>query len=895
MRKPLILPLLLLSTFLAVSLNNQIFESANASFNTKNVIDEKFDGDIEDSWNLINEASLEKQYSSLRLKPQAYSWSNSLSLNYQLSGSFKVKMELTTMNETGWFAVSFGSIYASSEFSKSKGGLAFFGDTSQVLKRVGEDLKNVEFTGTAIFAPELNVKRQVEFDVQQIDSEHSSLQVSVYERGQFVTNIFETPYVYENLNGYMSFNSSLKDIEIFKLEVLDGQNQRLYYDDFSTSKVLYPTSGTIDSEWYSNGFTVEELKVGYINYLLLGHVNDGIVYHDPLEKTNNPDLDVVYHLVAEVDYSAMDLDVESGIEIGKANKDSHGYFFGIRRMAIGYSLVMYQYDSSEEYTLQTYDESSLRMNLELSIHNNGNIDFTIGELSHTINYPNYNGYFGLFNYSHSHSTSSRGASIFSFSMNKTGYYDRSSGDIYMNFNGTKKTYFEDIDEYAYDYFISRSEWNIGTRVSPSKWRTKDQGNGKLEFNSAVGTSIFGPKVVLKEFVVKFDVEITSEIVPYGGVLGLEFGNSRMGLNYENTKSLGIGYYPDENHEYVTVAYASNTDLVEKDDARICTDEEGHRDIFKNNGKFTMMFICRNNTVSMHYLLDGEPEHTLGKIRAATICKENDSTDGYLAIYGANGISFTVDNLSIINLDFAAKSASYNGKGEYQEVTRVDFSKEDANSGISYQNASVNDGKLKINDGGSLRTLKLTNDGIIRLAINDVEEELVIKQGSLNIRFINKADKSIIVSDSVSEQTYDLGSEFDFRQSIIEIQKLNNHLVFRLKDKNTPLSSIENHKVEFTINTSSTDNLIIEAKGGFVSLNGFTFINLNKYVTISNRDYDPEKDSFAPWTPKTPINGDKKKGSNNLNIIIPLSIAGGVLVVVGIVVAIIFIVRRKKHA
>ena len=119
----------------------------------------------------------------------------------------------------------------------------------------------------------------------------------------------------------------------------------------------------------------EELKVGYINYLLLGHVNDGIVYHDPLEKTNNPDLDVVYHLVAEVDYSAMDLDVESGIEIGKANKDSHGYFFGIRRMAIGYSLVMYQYDSSEEYTLQTYDESSLRMNLELSIHNNGNIDF----------------------------------------------------------------------------------------------------------------------------------------------------------------------------------------------------------------------------------------------------------------------------------------------------------------------------------------------------------------------------------------------------------------------------------------------------------------------------------------------------------------------------------------
>ena len=894
MKKHLILPLIVLSSFLVLSTNHYAFWPAEAAFDTKNVVNEAFDGNL-DNWDLIGDASLEEQYSSMRLNPQNYSWNTSLGLNKKLNGDFVIKMEMTTTNIGGWFAVSFGSPFASSPFPNAQGGIVFFDDRSELLERVGGELKATEDFERTVFDGSINKKREAVFTIHEINSEHSSMQVTIYENDMLIGNVFSEPYEFNSFNGYMTFNTSSKDVEIFKIEVLDGDNKRLYYDDFSSCKVLYPTSGSIDSEWYSNDFSVEELKVGYIKYLSLNKPNDGIRYYAPLNQNENNELDIIYHLESELQYSSMDIGGESGFEIGKKDKDSHGYFFGIRRLAIGYSLIIYQFGSSEEYIVSTYNETStMRISLQLDIHNNGDVDFIAGELSHTFNVSSYSGYFGLFHYDYlNNHPNSKGACIYSFRMNRTNYYDRTGSDIYMNFDGTKRTYFEDIDEYAYDYFISRREWNIGTHVSLSKWKTSDHGNGKLEFNSSTPTSMFGPKVIFKDFVVKFDVEITSEDVPYGGVVGLQFGNSRSGLLYENAKSLGIAYYLDEYHEYMTVAQATHMDFVDES-TRYCKDELGHKDIFKEHPKFTMMFICRDNVVSMHYLLDGEDESTLAKERTSVICKENESTDGYISIYGANGISFAIDNLSIINLDYYAGSTTYTGQSNYQEVTRADFSKETSNAGLSFEKAVINGNKLNISENGFIKTNKLTNNGILRLSIVDIEDTLVIKQGALNIELINRNNKSIAISDTVDSQTFPLNSDFDFRQSLIEIEKLATHLTIRLKDKNTPLSSINNHVIKFETNATVSNNIVIESKGGFASLNALTFINLNRYATIYNRDYDEETDSFVPWAPKPTI--DEKGGANRpVLIIILVSVGSAILLATGIILTILLIKRRKAHA
>ena len=896
MRKPLILPLLALSSLLAMGVSIKEFNKVDAAYDTKNVVSEQFDGELDESWELVGNTSIEKQYSSMRLKPKAYDWGTSLALNQRLSGDFTVKMELTTLKMGGWFGVAFAGVSSSAYFSSCQGGLVFFDIKTSTLGTTSGELAVVDDFELPVFSSNLKTKRQVVIEVDDVGNNHSRMSVSVYENEQFIGNVL-TNYEFNNLDGYMLFNSNRKDVEIFNIEILNGSGERLYYDDFSTSKVLYPTSGSIDSEWYSNGFSEEELKVGYINYLSLNQVGDGIVYQKPLDKVNDPDLDVVYHFYSEISYSMMDFGGESGFEIGKKDKDSHGYFFGIRRLALGYSIVTYKYGESNEVVVNSSNEDYLlRMPLELNVHTNGDIDIIAGDISQTVRVTDYDGYYGLFNYDHlNESQTGKGMNIFSFKMDKTNYYDRSSGDIYMNFNGTKKTYFEDIDEYTYDYFISRREWNIGTNVSASKWKNKDQGNGKLEFQMATGTSLFGPKVMYKDFVVKFDVEITSETVPYGGVVGLEFGNSRSGLLYENTKSLGVAYYTGENHEYMTVSFATNMEYADEDD-RYCTDEQGNKDIFKSNGKFTLMYICQNNTVSMHYLLDGEDESTLAKTRCVVSCKENESTDGYLAIYGANGISFTVDNLSIINLDYATKADGYKGQSDYQEVTRVDFSKKDTIKGIEYQNASITDGRIRMNNEGLIKTDKFVNDGILRLNISDIEDTLDIKLDSLTIKLVNKNNnKSVVVADALGTRTYPLASSFDFRQSLVELEKLGNQLFIRLKDRTTPLSSINKNEIVATINGNISDKLIIQAKGGFVSLNDLTFVNLNKYVTIANRDYNPDTDSFEPWNPKPPRDGGDKKKNNNLVIIIPIVIGSVVLITAAVVVTILIVRRRKAHA
>lgn len=897
MKKRLIFPLLTFASLLAFNCVENNNKAVNAAFDTKNAINEIFDdNDLSDSWDLIGNSSLNQQYSSMRLKPKVYDWGASLTLNKKISGDFKFKLDIKTMNEGGWFAVAFGSSSPSSPFSNSNGGIVFSLDHSETLKKSGEDFVVVDSFDSSIFSSDISKRRQGEFVIHEIDDEHSSMQVKIYENNIFIGELFPTPYIYNNLNGYISFNSSLKDVEIFNIELLDGDDKSIYYDDFSSSSILYPSSGSSDSEWYSNGFDEDELKVGFINYLSFNSVNDGIVYKQQLEKQNNPDLDIIYHIQAEIQYSAIDIGIESGFEIGKKDMNSHGYFFGLRRLAIGYSLVTYKNDEDDEFVLNNFDEDPHMMaTLNLFIHNNGTVDFNIDDkLFHTVNSVSYHGYFGLFNYNHlNKGQGTKGASVFVIKMNKTNYYDRSSDDIFMNFNGTKKSYFEDTDEYAYDFFISRKEWNIGANVSLPKWTTKSGNNGKLEFNSSTSSSSFGPKVMFKDFVVKFDVEITSKVVPSGGVLGLEFGSSHSGLLYENSKSLGINYFRPKGENPVTLAFATNMD-IQADDTVYCEDESGDKNIFDTHGKFTMMYICQNNVVSMHYLLEGEDESTLSKIRASAICRENESTNGYLFIYGANGISFSIDNLSIINLDYECKPTIYSGATDYQEVTRIDFNNKETVAGINYEKASLVNEGMMIEDNGYLRSEKLITDGVLRLNINELNDELIIRQGTLDIHLLNRINKEIIVKDLINDYHYKL-DDFDFDQSIIEIQKLGTRLSIKYKDQKTPLASIYESEILFEIENTLSDYLTIESKGGNTNINGLTFINLNKYATIKARDYNPDTDLFEPWVEKPARNAETNSGSNMTLIIVLSSIGGTIVVGLIIFLTIFFIKRRKAHA
>lgn len=859
-----VLPLIAVSMFLSIgAFNNYSHQEANAAYETKKSFEDNFDSnEIDDEkWSIQGDVSYVQHYSSMRFKPAVYDWTSSMNLNQRFSGDYKVRMELSTQKMGGWFAIAFGNTGAGAAFPNSKGGIVFFdGELAQVLDIPETKLDALgEYRGVSAFGSNIDTKRVVEISIKKIDDNHSSMQCEVFESGVSLGTIFDTPYVLNCLDGYMGFNDNLKQVEIYNIEVLDGSNQRLYYDNFSSSSVLYPTSGSSTAMWHTS-FSEEELKVGYVNSLYLEKDGATAVCNYPLAEVENKELSVAYQIEAEAKYSLMSTGVRSGIEIGR--NEGRGYFFGLKRLVYGYSLVYYDSFKDEERVIGPADENSdLVVNMSLIIYQNGNVHFNCGNVEIDVKNIKYVGSVALINEKIDESVlSDAGLFINYFKIYKDGYYKRDNADIYMNFNGTKETYFEDIDETVSDYFISKKEWSIGTNVTTSKWRTKDNGNGKLEFNSAGIASFFGPRKLYKDFIVKFDVEITNKILPLGGIVGLEFGIPRVGMYYDNAKSLGIGYFKNNNGEYATYPSIHNMDYAPGAKEEMRDENDNLMNIFDNNGKFTMMFVGRNDVVSL-YLLLNEEESTFTRLVTTVICREGESIDGYLAIFGIGDLSFTVDNLSIINLDLDTPANEYQGTTNYQEVTRLDFTSSNSLKGMTVNNAAYVDNKYRVSNGGEIKTTKLVNDFIVRNKVNKIEDTLLIEQDSLKINFVNKTEKYIEINDGENVQRRNLDSRFLFDNSLIEVEKKGTNLNIRLSGGNEPLSRFEESLMSFEIAPTNESELSIKGVNGYVDLDGITFINLNKYVTISNRNYNKDTDEFNPWIERD-TEEDSKGGNNN---------------------------------
>ena len=393
--------------------------------------------------------------------------------------------------------------------------------------------------------------------------------------------------------------------------------------------------------------------------------------------------------------------------------------------------------------------------------------------------------------------------------------------------------------------------------------------------------------MFKDFVVKFDVEITTSTVPTGGIIGLEFGNSRAGIYYENAKSLGVGFYNNK-----TIPVVKNVDFAEGANTEFDSDDGN---FLIDPGKFTLMYVCRNNVVSLYVLIQGKDESTLSKLRTEVVCRENDNTDGYVAIFGVNNISFSVDNVSFINLDTETPSTVYSGNSNYQEVTRYNFAESNTSDGLTINNASYSNNRYRLNENGEIKTSKLVNDFILRLKMKDIENTLLINQDSLNIKFVNTKDKYVEINDGQSVIKKELAKDFDYLNSYFEIEKIGTTLKLRYISGDAPLSKFESSVVSFTIAKANSSLLTVKSSNGFADIYSYTFINLNKHVTIANRDYNPETDDFNPWVPR-PTREDgasQKNGCSGTAGVSSLIITAGATLILIVTVIIKRRVRKNE--
>ena len=806
---------------------------------------------------------------AIRFTPSSYSWTSHLLYSgYKIEKDCMVEFEIEPVNKDGfWFAMSFGAQNASLNFALTGGAILFNNEkTTQLFLNDGASLQtdNVFYN----LNPFDYRKSKVQVEFTKLDKDLYDINYKVYD---LQSNTLKGEELFSNIeckDGYIGFNSNKYSCDIMNFKIYEN-GEVVVNDDFSNSSILYPQSGNPDSKWETIEFNEGDVQLGPIAELDMTSVSSRAIYSKPFKRELSDSQSILYRLDFDLNLQKMDLYASTGILLGLENENSDGSFIGFKKNVIGYSI---ESNGESIDTTDTPLKSILGVTVEVYFDKTVKVT-TSTNLVFTTLINSVEGYFG---FETRGDEGDKGACIDNFKYTKMIFKDRSTPDKAINFNGTKTTVVEGEDTY-YEYYISSKEWYKGPSVNLAYFRTQDNGNGYVTFSQSQYNSAFGPKEKFKDFICTFDITIIKK-PDNGEWFGLEFGKQTYDMNAQNTKSLGFSYY-DGN----TAIQATNAKLMNGQTYDSYLNRDGEvENLFLENAKYTLMYIAKDSTIRMYIKKDTDSDFALS-FEVARI--ENIDTDGYLAVYGYNGVSFRLDNFAVRNLDFEVPS-SLSPLSDYLETFRLDFSDTKVVSYFDLEDANLENKELLINEGGQITTKSLVSGNILRFDILDINEGLTIKHGLLEISIYK--DELVVKSNGNTERvqikdTNLIGSTF-------EIEEIGEMLTISFKEKNKPISAIYDNKYKFNIyRNAEYDYMSISGIDGVLGLSKISIFNLDSNVTINNRNFDPETDVSNIWFERPSINdiNTEKKGCKSfissmslVSLLLPLSIS--------------FIIKRKEN-
>ena len=825
-------------------------------------VDQFYGNKINDKWLTSEGVILDKSYSSMTFNPSSYEWGGHVLLaDYKIEKSVTITYDIEETSIDGWFAISFGSPIRNSYFYDSQAAFIFTDSTTLYFNH--DDSDNLKETDISYpFTPFDNcgTHQHIKVSLDRIDNETYSATLMICNTDDKI--LYEQKdVIFPNIDGYIGFNSNYCYLDLYSIKIENAFGEVEYYDDFSSSSCQFSTSGDSSCQWNAMTFSEDELPFGNKNTLFLSKLDSYITYETPYYKNEKIEFDHLFTLKSTFSLASADIGIETGLEIAKESFDKKGIFIGLRRKTIGYSLVSYDPTKKEETTISTNNmQPSLEVTLTVDVYSDGTLEIYTDDLNLSIKYDSIEGYFGLATRNNLNVSGIYGASVKDFSYSKTSYRDRTSEDIAINFNGTKSEV--DGDDTYYDFYYNKDTWFTGENIKQSMYRT-GYTDGYLNFSNSSPYSCFGPRIKYAEAIVRFDIEIVSSHPSNGACLGLQFAKSNIGTIYQNCPSLGLGYYPNpENpNEYVTSVFKTNCQIKDGYSNLILNDNGQPYNAFVAGNKYTFMYVIKDNTISMSFKNENEDEKVLMTPRTIV---EVENTDGYICIYGANGLSFTLDNVSYINLDNNYSSSESNQLDGYISAIRKNFKKDNDLSDFILNQVTLTNGILKINDGGYLKTINKISNYILRTKLSNLSGTLSIKNsGDLAIELVNNKTKYISISDANHLYKIDLDNDFIFTNSYFEFMVFGDILTIKYTSGDKPVVSANRNIKEYKINTTSDfDNLILENSDGITALNNLSIFNLDSHTYIKTTDYNPETDETNPWVYRD--NGIKKGCSGNVS-------------------------------
>ena len=229
------------------------------------------------------------------------------------------------------------------------------------------------------------------------------------------------------------------------------------------------------------------------------------------------------------------------------------------------------------------------------------------------------------------------------------YYSADSDDTAMNFNGVKREYDAETGESYSNFYLNKYEYYVGTQIKQSVYSDKNK-DGYLNFTATTETSVFIPKRVYGESIIRFDIKVTdnaktdSKWERIGVCFGLTSAyfkpTSAPFFCFQRNCTKGVdGEYSDR-----TITYGSHmNDYFDGNAAASC-----EYNLWEDTETvYNVMIIVENGEARVYYKKDSEPSEKMEILRRKF---KNASIYGYIGFFGYNGASFRLDNVSITNIN-----------------------------------------------------------------------------------------------------------------------------------------------------------------------------------------------------------------------------------------------------
>ena len=625
--------------------------TANAATNRVVSYTDDFTGmRLSDKW-IDGGAELNCEYSALSIVDFNL-WGPSVNLvNHRVEKNSVITFEAINLGGgASWLGFAFGMAEPSSRLYYAEGLIVMSSSSNagtSLMTKDGAELSQKtmnshEKTNKTVFSG-TNVKTTVEIKAD----DNGDITLSSGVSGETLTEVIKFSGAFtEGYIGFAGMGGTSADITSFKIE---RGGAVVYSDDFKSSKIGYTSTGAAGYDWFVSYSYGEDNA--YIEPSNNVKFEKGAVLTFADAVKNEGDKENQAEISAKIKFSEFKNGSYFGLGCGldydckQVDKEN---FVGIYKADGKYYLAHIVYGKIKNCSKAISVEEGLSAgytSFKAIFKNGDKVAVTVNDYEYIVDNCGFDGYFAF------GGTSDEEYTVYldDVTVADYAYYSADSDDTAMNFNGVKREYDAETDESYSNFYLNKYEYYVGTQIKQSVYSDKNK-DGYLNFTATTETSVFIPKRIYGESIIRFDIKVTdnSKTDSKWERIGVCFGLTSAYFRptsapffcfQRNCIKGSDGEYSDR-----TITYGSHmNDYFDGNAAADC-----EYNLWEDTETvYNVMIIVENGEARVYYKKDSEPSEKMEILRRRF---KNASTYGYIGFFGYNGASFRLDNVSITNIN-----------------------------------------------------------------------------------------------------------------------------------------------------------------------------------------------------------------------------------------------------